>query len=252
MNNLLKNSLDIAEKLEKKTCVLIFSWQRHLPYLESCLRQIRKLDLFTVLAWDKGDLPTKQMLNLVDLFVMKHKSSSGVVNSWMWHSKYTLPIVNQFNFKYVYSMSGDCLMEKPENFNRLYELLGDKDIISYWHDKNRIGTMSWLSKMSIYKQIIDYIWNNWDEKLVGGMIECKVNNAKNKVGASLVNTMGKYFNFCLPPDGDPTDNRGRGIFGEILGLRHLQYEDLQRKRNNMEPIDPAILDFSFVKGQKDE
>lgn len=247
MNSLLQNSLDAAKRLEKKTCVLVFSWQRHLPYLESCLRQIRKLDLFTVLAWDKGDLPTKQMLSLVDLFVMKHSSPSGVVNSWAWHTKYTLPIVDEFNFDFVYSMSGDCYLEKPENFNLLYELLGEKDIISYWHDKNRIGTMAWMCRASIYKKMMEYIWNNWDEKLVGGMVECKVNNAKNKVGATLVNTVKTYFNFCLPPDGDPTDNRGRGVFGEVLGLRHLQYEDLQRKRNKMEPVNSELLDFSFVK-----
>lgn len=247
MNNLLKNSLDVAERLEKKTCVLIFSWQRHLPYLESCLKQIRKLDLFTILAWDKGDLPTKEMLGLVDLFVMKHSSPSGVVNSWMWHSKYTLSIVDEFDFDFVYSMSGDCYLEKTENFNQLYELLGEKDIISYWHDRNRIGTMAWMCRMPAYRKMIDYIWNNWDEKLAGGMVECKVKNAADKVGVTMTDTMQTYFEFKLPPDGDPTDNRGRGVFGEILGMRHLQWEDLQRKRNNIEPINPELLDFSFVK-----
>lgn len=247
MNNLLKNSKDVAEKLEKKTCVLIFSWQRHLPFLKACLEQIRKLDLFTILAWDKGDLPTKQMLNLIDLFVMKHSSSSGVVNSWMWHIKYTLPIVDEFDFDFVYSMSGDCYLEKPENFNQLYKLLKDKDIISYWHDKNRIGTMAWMCRMPIYKKIMDYIWNNWDEKLVGGMAECKVRNAANKIeGVTLINTMQAYFEFKLPPDGDPTDGRGRGVFGEILGMRHLQWEYMQRNKQNMMPLESELIDLSFV------
>jgi hypothetical protein len=80
------------------------------------------------------------------------------------------------------------------------------------------------------------------------MIECKVKNAANKVRASMVDIMQSYFNFVLPPDGDPSDNRGRGIFGEILGMRHLQWEDLQRKRHNMEPINSELLDFSFIKG----
>jgi len=242
MNNLLLNSLDVAKRLEKKTCVLIFSWQRHLPFLKICLEQIRKLNFFTVLAYDKGKLPTEKILNLVDLFVVKHYSSSGVVKSWMWHTKYTLPIIEEFNFKYVFSISGDCLLETPENFSKLFDLLGKKDILTYWYDHNRIGTMAWLCKMESYRKIVDYIYENWDEKISGGMVEARVKHAVDKIGATKVESMKEYFNFVMPPDGDPTDKRGRGLFGDILGMRHLYYEDLQRKRQNMLPLEKGLIE----------
>ena len=227
--NLFATNTPAYERFKKSVLVLVFSYDRHLNYIERCLDSLKPLDYFTVLAWDRGKLPPVEVLQKVDYFSLKHLTSSGVTVSWLWHSFYTAHLASHFD--YIFSMSGDCIFEKIENLPQIFEMMGNHDIIPYWQDKNRVGTMAWICKTEPYQKIINWIWREWDTPtdLPGHMAEARVMHAVKNYGFTIAHKP-VHFDYRLPPD--HVDNRGRGLFGEVLGMRHLQYEDICTPKNS--------------------
>jgi hypothetical protein len=231
-------SLLRRERFCSDTIALTFGYDRQLCWMEACMKQVDKLGCFNVLAYDRGIYPIKVM-SYVDVFVQKPRGSSGVVHSWFWHTYFTLHLVEQYEF--VFSISADCYISKPEGFTKLKELLGDNDFICYWYDDNRIGTMCILWRREAYIRATEYIISNWNRNHV----EASTMTAVKELGLKYTKHMEKMFHFVLLPDDDPIDKRGRGLFGEVIGLRHLQMEHFRRKQLGMLSLEAELVDLTY-------
>lgn len=220
-------------------CIFVLSYYRHNPWLRACLKSIRKFGLYTVLSWDNSvnNIPVEHF-KLIDAFVMKHKGPGGVVQPWLWQTLLTMPYVDYFD--YVWCMSGDCYYSKPEGLAEIRRRMVGYDIICYWHDHGRVGTMSWMCKAKAYKRIFYYLM---DTGIQGG-IEARVHKAATHFGYTIAPTVGSskgpIFDFRLAPDGD-TDKRGRGLFGDVLGMRHLHWEHVRRIELDLPPIEKELV-----------
>lgn len=237
----LSHNPEAFRRYQKDMCMLVFSYDRHLPWLKACLKSIREFDLFTALAWDRGHLPPQDVITpYTETVCIKPLTQSNVVQSWMWHSIGTLWLADHFD--YIFSVSGDCYFSKPENLPKIREKMGDYDILSYWYNHNKIGTMGWICKSQAYKAIIEDVlleWNNPAQP--GGMAEARVHFSSIKLGYKVAPTMGPMFDFKLPPQGDTIEKRGIGWFAETLGMRHLHWESLRRKALDLPPLEKELL-----------
>ena len=225
---------DMFDKLKKKTCLSLFTYCGHDAYLKRSLQSIAPLKMFTIVTYHShsGRLPPPDVTDLADVFVRVHPMHGGVAQTWLTHMKYQAGIIQQFDFDYIFNMSGDCILEKPAGINTLIKMMGSDDIIAYWYAYNprtgygRIGTMAWLMRVKAFIDIAkesDIIWD--DLKLAGGKAEEKAAKSAFRKGYTLAFEKGieqHQFDYRLPPD-------QRGLFGDIVGLRHLQWEDRIKK-----------------------
>ena len=245
-------------KLNKPFCVTIYSYSGHKPFLKKCLESINKLGFYTILAYDNivGNkvpidawLPDVEALSMVDSIVIKHRTTGGVNLPWVWHSRYTLPIIEEFDFKYVFSIGGDCYLETPERFGELVEVLGNYDMIAYWFSgppiKARwlgIGTMAWICKVPVWRAMFDHVIKHWyNPKRSGGNVERRLGQAFYELGFTCAPTMNKIFDFRLTP------GEYRGVFNDILGLRHLQWEYKHAQHYNAEPPEEGLMEHKLMK-----
>ncbi len=130
---------------------------------------MKELGYFVLLAYDNhfwskqtvADIfPSAKVMMMTDAISMKHQTHIANVGiSYLWDMLYGLRLLKGFGFPYVLSINGDCIMEKPENFPQIIDMLGDADIIcSEYIPKHRCcGTIAKLAKMDIFLAYFDQI-----------------------------------------------------------------------------------------------
>lgn len=252
---------EMRGKFKKPFCVVVYTYVGHKPYLRKCLEQIKKLGFYTILAYDntldrtgRGSinnwLPDAEVLSMVDSIIINHKTIGGGVNlPWVWHSRYTLPIAEEFDFKYVFSIGGDCYLETPERFNELVEVLGNYDMVAYWYSgppvRPRwlgIGTMAWICKVPVWRAMFDHVIEHWyNPKRSGGNVERRLGQAIYELEFTCAPTMNQIFDFRLTP------GEYKGIFNDIIGLRHLQWEYRYCQHYNAEPPEEGLIEHRLLK-----
>ena len=236
------NAPEVKRRFDKNICLLVYSYDRHLHFTKACMESFKKFDLFTILAWDRGKQPPQEIIDGVDCFHIKPKCQSSVVYSWVWHSLATSWVADHFD--YIFSVSGDCYFERPQGLPEVIEKMGDSDVCAYWYDNNRIGTMAWICRSHAYRNILHHICKNWeDPDRNGNMVEARVMRAVKAFGYKIAKTMEGMFSFVLPPDGDTEEKRGRGYFGEVLGMRHLHWEQRRRAELGLPQLGKELMDL---------
>jgi len=126
--------------------ILVTSWRGHLKWLKATLTNYRLTGKFVICAYDppyysfssqkeslmKEYMPRIDVLLLAHSWTLKHITYDfDIRNGWFWDVRYAQGIIKQFdNFKYVFCVNGDCVWEKPENINKMVEILGDGDLMS--------------------------------------------------------------------------------------------------------------------------
>ncbi len=230
----------IRRKLKKKFCITIYSYSRQMKYLIKCLHSVKPLDFYTLLAYDNHhNFPDDIVLPHCDAVVIKHTAhpnltedklgQTGAHHSYMWHTLYSLPIIESFGFEYIFHMSGDCAIDKPQGFKDVVKLMGSHDMIAFWHygppqrpHLMSIGTMAWIVKTTSFRKMVDYACANWYKpELSGGNVERKLGVAAYELGFTMANPMKHPFDFRI----DPGQAELHTDFIKLLGLRHLQNED---------------------------
>lgn len=241
----------LFDQKNKDVCVQILSWSSHLPFSYSCLKQISKLNLFRILVWDSKNgrritEPDKKILSLTDLFIRNPGCQGGVIIPFLLQNFVSIPIIENLGFTSVFSLSGDVYLEKPENFNELYKYSLDYDLVPYWRDNSKIGTMIWFIKTNVLKQIFNYILENEkryeDYHQRGLTAEKMVMDAVQYYKFTFPKDKNTRFNYRLPIEKQP---EGRGLLCETLGIKHLQFEYKQRIQQNLEQ-DKTLIDSTYL------
>ena len=165
-----------AVKIKKKVAVLLTAWTGGLPFLKASLESHQKLGFWTVLAYDNfiaeyecpcpnrfqketlnerevdinynRFMPPKDVMNLVDTFLLPHHQCwGGVSYPYVWLIRLASGILQEFD--YVLLNNGDMVLEKPEGFPTLLAKMGDADLMSSGPSlPNELGTAGLLIKSS--------------------------------------------------------------------------------------------------------
>ncbi len=158
---------------EPDTVIIVTSWMGQLKWLKAALTNYRLAGAYIILAYDNPlyawmpanhneivrCFPNMSHYLLSHAFVMKHITyDADKRNGWFWNVRYAQGIIKQFkNIKYVFSVNGDCIWDKPEGMRNVIDMLGDKDLISGQSNEGMIHTASVLYKVEAFNAIFDHM-----------------------------------------------------------------------------------------------
>lgn len=251
-----------AKKAQSPIGILITSHPNNRPYLKACVETHKKLGYWMVLAYDNyldpslPDLtfsqfmPARDIMNDIDTFVMPHHQTwGGVLYPYFWLLKFGVSTME--SFEYVWCTNGDCVLEKPENFNQIIEMLGDGDILGVGWENDRIfNTTSFLAKTSAAIEIMKHFekyfipLENYEEYTQ------EFGNAEARMGRAILDLKLKQVIVPKNPNNTQLHSKG-GTFYDIIGFRHIHAEHNYAYRNKLIPPEIKYFDKRYTSGEYD-
>ncbi len=251
---------DWAVNIKKKVGVLLTSHYGNRPYLKGSVESHKKLGFWTVLAYDNfidpaapdidynQFIPPKDIMELVDTFLMSHHQTwGGVSYPYMWLLKLASGLM--LHFDYVLCNNGDCILEKPEGFPKLLEAMGDADLMSTGPVLEReIGTAGLLIRSSalfkIANHLIDHVvpFEEYEKSTQEfGNTEGRIAVAVRELGLKIKEVEPPYNEQCHVP--------GVGFWAETVGFRHIHGEHNHAYKNKKIPPPVQYFDERFMGGE---
>ena len=245
----------LYDKLGKDLCVIIPTHRYQRPWLKACLEGVNKLGYFSILAYDNPYhirqvgrtmeqlLPPNDVMTLADYISMKPKTvHSGVTVPHVWNMLFAVNQAYVLGFEYIFCINGDLIMERPEKFEKLREMMGDADMFPLSWDPIKLacGTAAFIAKTE--HQI--KFWKHFARTIYkpGG-------NAEARQGRYYKKNKLKVFH----PNPGPTSHRmtnPKSIWYNTVGLRHLHAEHKVRRWDKMEPVEEKYCDKRFLNGNE--
>lgn len=245
-------------RIHKKVGILLTSSPYSRPYLKGSLETHRKLDFWTVLSYDNfinpaftpeeasydAWMPPKDVMELVDTFLLTHHQTwGGVSYPFMWQLRLAAGILS--SFEYVYCANSDCIIEKPEGFPQLLEMMGDADIMSAGPTLEReIGTAAFIIKgkhfPALAAHMIDHVvpFEKYEESTQEfGNTEGRMKRA--------VDALGLKVAVCKPPFNEQHHEAGGGFY-DAIGFRHVHGEHNYAYRYHKIPPRPEYFDKRYM------
>jgi len=134
-----------AAPYQSDTAIIVTSWKGHLKHLKASLTGYRLTGKYVICSYDppffawpgsekdiREVFPNSEMFVLPHAWVFKHITyDCAKRNGWFWDVRYAQGLIRQCpNFKYVWTVNGDCIWDKPEGISEIVEILGDGDLMS--------------------------------------------------------------------------------------------------------------------------
>ncbi len=222
----------------KNTGILLTSHPGNRAFLKASVETHKKTGYWVILSYDNyldpaqpniewnHVMPSREVIDQVDTFIMPHHQTwGGVLYPYFWLLKFGISAMSSFD--YIYCANGDCVLEKPENFDQLFDLLGDNDIypVGFEGDERRpilnttgiFGRREALLKMMNHfeKNFIPY--SNYERTCMEmGNCEGRLGIAVRDLKLKVVKPKENPFNTQLHKKG--------GSWYELFGFRHIHSE----------------------------
>ncbi len=252
--------------------IIVTSWFGQLKWLKAVLAKYRLSGAFVILSFDNPFYPwmapnpqhlVRCMPNcehylLANSVVHKHITyDADKRNGWFWDVRYAQGILKQFpNIKHVYMTNGDCIIERPEGFKELIEILGEADLMSGQSTDSNIHTADVLFKAEAFHKIFDYMAEMFRVPVIGSRSpEGSMMEAIHKVGATYRHAPQQ------PLDTDGTvDSYSRrdqdSTWKQILGYKNLFAIQETAWNEGGEPVSrdyiDSYMDWIYFSGEERE
>lgn len=243
-----------ANNVYKDIGVLLTSHPGNRAFLKTSIETHKKLGYWLTLVYDNYFdpdipdiewnhlMPDKDVIDMVDTFIMPHHQTwGGVLYPYFWLLKFGVAAMS--GFKYIFCSNGDCVLETPENFPQIIELLGDGDIMPCGWERDSIFTSaSFFGKSEAIVAIIQHMQENFipleayeNSKQDFGNCEARMGRAVLDLGLKLV-----------PPPEEPFNDQhhvsGHGTWYKVLGFRHIHGEWGYAYKYHKEPPELKYID----------
>jgi len=243
-----------------KLGVMILTHSGHRRFLKPCLESCKKMDpKEIVVSYDmrftgNKDLQLEKVLPTYDVLILaNHWYIADIgprVGSWLWLAQKGATLLENCGVKYIFSINGDCVVDKPGGIHDLYSLMReqDADIVSC---ENRgpdfAGTTSWFAKIDTATGIVDHLVKNaYEAKTTEGKA---FGNAEGRMGKAISMQWYKCASIRNPENAQFSYG-DRGTFGDILGFWHLHGAEKWRKSNHEKPFPKKYYDLRYVGGNE--
>ena len=242
------------KKLNKPIGIIIPTHKYHSVWLGACLKSCSETGYWTLLAYDNpyyGEqhkhadlLPSVKTLMYADQIVMKPKTwGSGVGVPHSWNMYLGLKMLKSLGFSHVFNTNGDCVLEKPEGVDKLFDMLGDGDMIACeYHPGRYLGTMTWLAKLDVALKM----WEMNMDKLY----QQNFGNAEARMGIFAKKLKLKIIPVTNPSDHHFKDWTHQNTFRDVVGIRHLHAEHKVRRWEKKDPVEQKYFDKQFLNGHE--
>lgn len=174
---------EVRSKLEKRICVLIFTYSNHNRRLIQVLQKLNEIDIYKIVSFNKNYVPPPESHRLAEVVLSTHPTPNDVNFPWFWHMKYTSSLAKELNFTYALIMCGDTYIGTPRKIFNLPQLLGEDHLMSYAYSLRAIGTFLWFVKVRSLSKIVSWLDENWDGR--GSAVGVKLRHAVNSENLKL-------------------------------------------------------------------
>lgn len=249
-----------ATKIKKNVGILLTGSPYSRPYLRGSLETHKALGFWTVLSYDnffnpaevvedyaaylKNWMPPKDCMDLVDtLLIPHHQTWGGVSYPYMWQLRLASGLLR--DFEYVYCANSDCIIEKPEGFPALLEMMGDADVMSAGPALPReIGTAGFIMRGEAFAKVAKHMI---DHVVPFEEYEKSTQNFGNTEGrlAVAVRELGLTQQIVKPPYNEQHHIPG-GAWHETIGFRHIHGEHNYAYRYKALPPHFKYLDERYM------
>lgn len=259
--NLVDLSLNYNNIPHKSDTVIICTSHRgHLTFLRGALRSYRETGKFVICSYDppatawyedvyfENNMPDLETSLAAHMWIHKHVTyEEPKRNGWFWDVRYAQGVVKNFeNFKYIFTVNGDCIWEKPEGVDELIDLMGDHDLMAVTSDKGTIHTCAVLFKREIFMRVMDYMAEYHKTSIIGSY-------SPERLLLQVVKHLGlnelKVPNQPVDPIDGSVDHYTRyrqpHTWNDIVGFRNLGSEWLTALIERYEPPEKEHINFNF-------
>lgn len=254
-----------AVKALKDVGVLLTSHPSSRPFLKASVETHKKLGFWLTVVFDNyfdpnnkqisydSMLPRREVFDQIDTFLIPHHQTwGGVLYPYFWLLKFGMHTMG--GFKYVFCSNGDCILEKPEGFPQIMEMLGDADIMGCgWEENNGrelFNTTSFIAKtdaaQAMMKHFQDHLipvdnYEKYAEKV--GNTESRFAVAIKELGLKVVKVPNNPLSTQVHKPG--------GTWYDILGFRHIHGEWNYAHRYRDVPPPAEYIDETFWSNKRE-
>ena len=261
VERMLSNDDKFAKKYLLPVGVLLTSHPGNTPFLTASVKTHKKLGFWLTLTFDnylnperlndleyKDILPAKDVMQYVDNFILSpHQVWGGVMYPYFWQLKVGINALSEF--AYIFCSNGDVILEKPENFPKIMELLGDNDIMGCgWEDNQGrpcFNTTSFIAKTDAAKAVMKHFQDHFIPFDVYEIYTQDFGNTEARF-ARAINELGLKQVIVEPTYNMQSHVKGYGTWYHVLGFRHIHAEYKYCQQHKMEPIELEYLDERFL------
>ena len=262
LNDMMKND-SWAMNIFKPVGVLLTSHPGNRPFLKASLESHKKLGFWTTVVYDNyfdpktqsqtfdSAMPKRDVFDMADTFLIPHHQTwGGVLYPYFWLLYLGLHTMGAF--EYVFCSNGDCVLEKPEGFPKIMEMLGDADIMGCGYEDNNgrelFNTTSFIAKTSA----IQAVMKHFRDHLIGiGNYEKHAERLGNTEGRFAIAIRELGLKVKKVPV-NPVNTQIASPFGtwyDILGFRHIHAEWNTAHRKKRIPPEPKYLDDRYMRSK---
>lgn len=255
-----------ANKIFKKVGILITGHQSNRPYMKACIESHAQLGLWITLAYDNfvnpewnneefdsqlwtKYMPPKDVMDKVDMFLMPHHQVwGGVLYPYFWLIWYGACAMK--NFEYIYCTNSDFVIENPQGFQQLFDLIGDADVMTCGHDEpgKYANTAGFIIKSSAFLDVVRHFQQHFVPFENYEKHTATIGNAEGRFGKA-IHDLGLKQKIVDPPADDMLRIPGQGTWFQLLGFRHIHSEHNYAYRNRGIPPHYKYLDQRFMGGE---
>ena len=257
-----------AVKALKPLGILLTSHPGNRPFLKASVESHNKLGYWLAVVYDNywnpihkgasydGLMPKREVFDEIDTFLIsRYQTWGGVLYPYFWCLKFGLQTMG--SFEYVYCANGDCILEKPENFDQLLDMMGDADIFGFgWEQNNKrplFNTTGFIARTTA----INAMMKHFQDHLI------PLDNYE-KYAQEMGNTEARFARAikdldlkCVKPKENPFNTQvwkpGVGTWYKTVGFRHIHGEyNYQMRYGKKENIPWNYIDETYLnlKGKK--
>jgi len=246
-----------ATKIFKKVGILLTSHPGNRAYLKGSVESHKKLGCWIALVYDnfldptRSDitydwvLPARDVMDQVDTFIMPHHQTwGGVLYPYFWHLKWGITILQ--DFEYIYCANGDFIVEKPEGFPKLLEMMGDADIMSCGPVTDRsVNTAGFIGKASALKKLVQHYQDHFVPFEAYEKYTQEFGNAEGRFFRA-IKDLGLKQIIVDPPTDEQCGLPLKGTWYDVIGFRHIHAEHNKAYKYKGIPPDPKYFDPRFM------
>lgn len=229
----------IAKAILKPVGVLLTSHPNNKQFLYDSLESHKKLGFWTTVVYDNywnparpelsfdAMMPDRATFDLADNFLIsKYQDWGGVIFPYFWMLKFGIQQLSMF--KYIYHANGDCILEWPENFWTLLNMMGDADIFFVgWDDstaKPMANTTGFLAKTSAALAIIQHVQDHFVPFEVYEKFSAELGSGEVRFARACLDLKLKVVKPVESPYDLQLSRPGYGTWYKTIGFRHLHGE----------------------------
>jgi hypothetical protein len=140
--------------------IIVTSYKGQLSFLKYALQRAMETEKYVICSYDRrhGEIIPADIMDIPHAWVFKHETFGAEKrNGWLWDIIYAANIIGTFkNIKYVFTTNGDCIWDKPQNMDKIVELLGDADLMSA-SSNSTVHTCNKIWKLKAFKEFVSWI-----------------------------------------------------------------------------------------------